>query len=136
MALKEIKNRTAAAAAAAVQPAQPTQQTPRINPEIDAQLDRFIASNTKLYEHYLAQPKERLARKLMLGRMQKEQIAEKSHQRLLNWAQQDPKLMARIAEVKQRQLPGPKERATVSNIITASMRQQALSQIPAQGPRV
>jgi hypothetical protein len=112
-----------------------TNQGQRVNPEIDAALDKFIADNPKLQQHYMALSKETLVRKVMLPRMLKEQNANKQYERLMSWAKQDPNTLAKVKEVQERQLPAQKEKAIVSAIIGKSMEQKALAQMPGNGPR-
>jgi len=47
----------------------------RKNPEIDAKIDQFIWDNPKVHEDYSALSKEQLIRKLILGRIRRQEYA-------------------------------------------------------------
>jgi len=76
--------------------------TTRINPEIDAKLDRFVQENPKLHEYYQGFSKDQLIRKLMLGKMQRSDIAERRNQELVQWVNENLR-----GRVKTRQLGTP-----------------------------
>lgn len=70
----------------------------RRNPEIDAKLDKFIAENPKLQEYYQALPKEDLIRKLMLGKMQRNEFTQTRNQELVNWVNEHPDIKAKVED--------------------------------------
>lgn len=70
----------------------------RINPEIDAQLTKFIADNPKLYDYYNEMAKEQLIRKLMLGKMQRQDYTQQRDQEIVQWVNQNPDIKAKIEE--------------------------------------
>lgn len=72
--------------------------TLRRNPEIDAKLDRFIAENPKLHEYYNELPKEELIRKLMLGKMQRNDYAENRNNEIKAWVAENPEIQKRVEE--------------------------------------
>ena len=72
--------------------------TLRRNPEIDAKLDRFIAENPKLHEYYNQLPKEELIRKLMLGKMQRNDYAETRNNEIKAWVAENPEIQKRVEE--------------------------------------
>jgi hypothetical protein len=78
--------------------AQTNGYTPRINPEIDAKLDRFIGENPKLHEYYNGMGKEQLIRKLMLGKMQRSEVSERRNEELLQWVNENPEIKAKVEE--------------------------------------
>jgi hypothetical protein len=76
------------------------QQEPtlRRNPEIDAKLNKFIAENPKLQEYYEALSKEELIRKLMLGKMQRNEFSQTRNQEIVNWVNENPEIKAKVEE--------------------------------------
>ena len=72
--------------------------TTRINPEIDAKLDRFLQENPKLHEYYNGFSKDQLIRKLMLGKMQRSDIAERRNQELVQWVNENPEIKSKVEE--------------------------------------
>lgn len=90
MSLKERLTRKAAASTKKAEP--------RTNPEIDAKLNLFIADNPKLLEYYEAQPKEQLVRKLMLGKMNRNEYASRRDQEVMQWVEQHPDIKARVEQ--------------------------------------
>lgn len=72
--------------------------TLRRNPEIDAKLDRFIEANPKLKAYYDALSKEELTRKLMLGKMQRQDYAEGRNNEIRSWVEEHPEVKARIEQ--------------------------------------
>ena len=88
--------------------------TLRKNPEIDAKLDRYIAENPKLLAHYNAFSKEELVRKLMLGKMQRNEYASGRNQEIRTWVEANPEVKARIDE-RLRNVPAAnRERAFIN----------------------
>lgn len=71
---------------------------PRVNPEIDAKLDRFIKENPDLYGYYNELSKEQLIRKLMLAKMRKNDYTQDRNQRLTEWVNENPEIKAQIEE--------------------------------------
>src|SRR5471032_1121560 len=75
-------------------PAKPAGQ--RVNPEIDAKLNQFIAGNKGLYDHYMAQDKTLLARKLMLNRMRRAESISHKVDALREVVDSNPELKAQV----------------------------------------
>jgi len=74
------------------------ESTIRRNPEIDAKLDRFIQENPKLLEYYEGLSKDELVRKLMLGKMQRNEYTNGRNQEIVAWVEENPDIKARIEE--------------------------------------
>lgn len=72
--------------------------TPRVNPEIDAKINQFIQENPELYGYYQALPKELLIRKLMLGKMQRSETAQRRNKEVAEWVEQHPEIKAKVEE--------------------------------------
>lgn len=91
-----------------------SEPTLRRNPEIDAKLDRFIADNPKLTEYYDALSKPELIRKLMLGKMQRNDYTESRNLEIKEWVEANPDIKERI-EHRIRNVPeGRRERAFIN----------------------
>lgn len=91
-----------------------SEPTLRRNPEIDAKLDRFIADNPKLMEYYDALSKPELIRKLMLGKMQRNDYAESRNLEIREWVAANPEIRDRI-EHRIRNVPAERrERAFIN----------------------
>jgi hypothetical protein len=95
----------------------------RINPEIDAKLDRYIQENPKLHEYYEGLSKEQLIRKLMLGKMQRAEVATRRNQELVGWVNENPEVKARIEERIKNVPVENRERAFVNAARTEAMSQ-------------
>lgn len=101
--------------------------TLRRNPEIDAKLDRFIGENPKLLEYYNALSKEELTRKLMLGKMQRNEYANGRNQEVVAWVTENPEIKAKIEE-RIRNVPEQnRERAFINAAKTEAMNQAVKS---------
>jgi hypothetical protein len=57
------------------------ERQPRVDPEIDAKLNRFIQEKPDLYGYYNELSKEQLIRKLMLAKMRKGEYAQDRNER-------------------------------------------------------
>ena len=104
--------------------------TLRRNPEIDAKLDRFIQENSKLREYYEGLSKDELIRKLMLGKMQRNEYTNGRNQEILAWVEENPEIKAKI-EARVRNVPEQnRERAFINAAKTEAMNQAV------QAPRI
>src|SRR5882762_10578137 len=74
------------------------ESTLRRNPEIDAKLDKFIGENPKLREYYQGLSKDELIRKLMLGKMQRAEVANNRNQEIRTWVDEHPEIKQKIEE--------------------------------------
>lgn len=88
---------------------------PRINPEIDAKLNTFIAQNQEVYDHYLKQDKSLLARKLMLQRMRRAESQAVKVDALVEVVSQNPELKTRYDAAMAR-VPADKRVRAARNI--------------------
>ncbi|AWI08312.1 hypothetical protein M2447_001137 [Ereboglobus sp. PH5-10] len=70
----------------------------RINPEVDAKLTKYISDNPKLYQYYNDLTKEQLIRKLMLGKMQRNDYTQQRDQEIVKWVEQNPDIKAKVEE--------------------------------------
>ena len=72
------------------------ENTPRVNPEIDAKINRFIQENPDLYGYYQELSKEQLIRKLMLGKMQRSETTQRRNQEIAAWVEEHPEIKAKV----------------------------------------
>src|SRR3954471_13445469 len=97
--------------------------TLRRNPEIDAKLDRFIGENPDLREYYEKLSKEDLIRKLMLGKMQRNQSANGRNAEIRAWVEENPEIKERV-EARIRNVPEQnRERAFINAAKSEAMNQ-------------
>ncbi len=97
--------------------------TLRRNPEIDAKLDAFIAGNSKLVEYYQGLSKDDLIRKLMLGKMQRQEYAQGRNAELKEWVEEHPEIKSKI-EGRIRHVPeANRERAFINAARTEAQTQ-------------
>ncbi len=93
----------------------------RRNPEIDAKLDKFISENSGLHEYYQALTKEELIRKLMLGKMQRNDFTQSRNQEIVAWVNENPDIKAKVEE-RIRNVPEQnRERAFINAAKTEAM---------------
>jgi len=71
---------------------------PRVNPEIDAKLDKFIQENPDLHGYYNELSKEQLIRKLMLAKMRKSDYTLNRNEALTAWVNEHPDVKTRIED--------------------------------------
>ncbi len=97
--------------------------TLRRNPEIDAKLDRFIQENPDLREYYDKLSKDELIRKLMLGKMQRNEYTNGRNEEIKAWVAEHPEIKAKIEE-RIRNVPEQnRERAFINAAKTEAMNQ-------------
>jgi hypothetical protein len=136
--LAQKKNGPAQRAATGGQSAAPQErQEPKINPEIDQKIDKFIGENPKLFEYYNGLSKERLVRAQMLNRAneaeRKVKIAARQVEGLQKWVADRPEIAAKI-EAKLANVPDDKKIGAFVNV--ARREQQALgASLPAPGQK-
>ena len=95
----------------------------RVNPEIDAKLNRFIQENPDLHGYYNGLSKEQLIRKLMLGKMQKGEYSQRRNQEIAQWVEEHPEVKARVEE-RIRNVPTEnRERAFINAAKTEAMKE-------------
>ena len=70
----------------------------RTNPEVDAKVTKFIADNPKLYDYYNEMTKEQLIRKLMLGKLQRNEYTQQRDQEIVQWVNENPDIKAKVEE--------------------------------------
>jgi hypothetical protein len=121
--------RSQLAATAAKKPA-----GPKINPEVDAKIDEFIAKNQGLYDHYMAQDKTVLARKLMLNRMRISESMDTKVNALREVVDSNPELKARVDATMAR-IPAEKRGQAFRNIAQAAIADQAVA-AQRTGPKI
>ena len=100
-----------------------TEPTLRRNPEIDAKLDRYIAENPKLLEYYNGLSKEELIRKLMLGKMQRNEYTNGRNHEIRAWVEANPEIKARIEERLRNVPEANRERAFINAAKTEAANQ-------------
>jgi hypothetical protein len=95
----------------------------RVNPEIDAKLNRFIQENPDLYGYYNGLSKEQLIRKVMLGKMQKGEYSQRRNQEIAEWVEQHPEIKTKVEE-RIRNVPAEnRQRAFINAAKTEAMNQ-------------
>lgn len=95
----------------------------RVNPEIDAKLNRFIQENPDLHSYYNGFSKEQLIRKLMLGKMQKGEYSQRRNQEIAQWVEEHPEVKSRVEE-RIRNVPTEnRQRAFINAAKTEAMNQ-------------
>lgn len=97
----------------------------RTNPEIDAKIDRFIAENPKLLEYYQSFTKEQLIRKLMLAKMQRNEVTERRNGAIKAWVDEHPEMKAKIEE-RVRNLPEDKRERAFLNLAKSEAANQTV----------
>ena len=97
--------------------------TLRRNPEIDAKLDRFIGENPDLRESYEKLSKEELIRKLMLGKMQRNEYTNGRNAEIRAWVEEHPDVKERIEARIKNVPPQNRERAFINAAKTEAMNQ-------------
>jgi hypothetical protein len=99
------------------------ESTVRVNPEIDAKLNRFIQENPDLYGYYNGLSKEQLIRKAMLGKMQKGEYSQRRNQEIADWVEQHPEIKTKVEE-RIRNVPVEnRQRAFINAAKTEAMNQ-------------
>jgi hypothetical protein len=121
--------RSQLAASAAKKPA-----GPKVNPEIDAKLNEFIAKNQGLYDHYMAQDKTVLARKLMLNRMRLSASTDMKVNALHEVVDSNPELKARV-DAAMAKIPSERRDQAFRSIAQAAIADQAVA-AQRNGPKV
>lgn len=99
------------------------ESTVRVNPEIDAKLNRFIQENPDLHGYYNGLSKEQLIRKVMLGKMQKGEYSQRRNQEIAEWVEQHPEIKSKVEE-RIRNVPAEnRQRAFINAAKTEAMNQ-------------
>lgn len=70
----------------------------RANPELEAQLDRFIAENPQLFEHFRAMSRDELVRNLMAEKMERAEAVARRNRELEPWVREHPEIVAKVEE--------------------------------------
>jgi hypothetical protein len=99
------------------------EQTPRVNPEIDAKINKFIQENPDLYGYYQELPKEQLIRKLMLGKMQRSETTQRRNQEIAEWVEQHPEIKTKVEERIRNVPEANRQRAFINAARTEAMTQ-------------
>ncbi len=70
----------------------------RADPELEARLDKFIAENPTLLEHYNAMSKEELVQRQMRARMAREnaEMVVRRNRELEQWVNENPEIVAKV----------------------------------------
>jgi hypothetical protein len=106
------------------------ERTVRVNPEIDARLDRFIQDKPDLYGYYNELSKEQLIRKLMLAKMRRGDQRESRNEEILAWVGQHPDIKVRIEEQVKNVPAENRQRAFINAAKTEAMKEGM------KGPRI
>jgi hypothetical protein len=99
---------------------------PKVNPEIDAKINEFIAKNQGLYDHYMAQDKTVLARKLMLNRMRRSESMDTKVNALHEVVDSNPELKARVDSAMAK-IPAEKREQAYRSVAQAAIADQAVA---------
>ena len=102
----------------------------RATPELEARLEKFIADNPQLREHYLAMGGQEAVRRMMLARMARAETAERRQRELQQWVSENPDITAKVDERVKTTVPRIRSRAAVSAVQAQTTRQAPL------GPRL
>jgi hypothetical protein len=70
----------------------------RADPELEAKLDRFIADNPQLLDHYNAMSPTEQVRKLMLVRMERAEGAARRDREVKQWLDENPDIVAKVEQ--------------------------------------
>lgn len=97
--------------------------TVRVNPEIDAKIDRFIKENPDLHAYYNGLSKEQLIRKLILGKMQRSENTQRRNQEIVAWVEEHPEIKAKV-EDRIKNVPAEnRQRAFINAAKTEAMKE-------------
>jgi hypothetical protein len=107
---------------------------PRFNPEVDAKITQFIKDNPKLYDYYAEQSKEQLIRKLMLGKMQRNEYVQSQHNEVREFLDQNPEIKEKVEERLRRMSPNRRERAFMT-VARDEMMQHTMRQAREGAPK-
>lgn len=97
--------------------------TVRVNPEIDAKIDRFIKENPDLHAYYNGLSKEQLIRKLVLGKMQRSENTQRRNQEIVAWVEEHPEIKAKVEERIKNVPAENRQRAFVNAAKTEAMKE-------------
>jgi hypothetical protein len=88
----------------------------RADPELEARLDKFIAENPALYEHYNAMSKEELVQKQMLARMGREhaEMVVCRNRELEQWFKENPEVVAKVEAHLKNEAAANRERTSIN----------------------
>ncbi len=110
-------------------------QAPRVNPEIDAKLNKFIAENPGLHDAYTKMDKTVLVRKLMLTRMNRAEAVANKVDALRAVVEADPELKAKVDAVIAK-IPAEKKGSAYRSVAQQALAQQAVAQRTANALKV
>jgi hypothetical protein len=103
-----------------------TPASPKVNPEIDAKLNKFIAENKGLYDHYMKQEKTLLSRKLMLNRMRRAESISHKVDALREVVDSNPELKAQV-DAAMAKIPANKQATAFRNVAQTAIANQAVA---------
>jgi hypothetical protein len=102
----------------------------RANPELEARLEKFVADNPQLRDHYLAMGGKEVVRRMMLARMARAETADRRNRELEQWVNENPDITAKVEERVKATVPRTRPRAAIS-----AVQAQATNQTM-RGPRL
>lgn len=97
--------------------------TVRVNPEIDAKIDRFIKENPDLHAYYNGLTKEQLIRKLVLGKMQRSENTQRRNQEIVAWVEEHPEIKSKVEERIKNVPAENRQRAFINAAKTEAMKE-------------
>jgi len=95
----------------------------RANPELEARLEKFVADNPQLRDHYLAMGGKEVVRRMMLARMARAETADRRNRELQQWVKENPDITAKVDQRVKATVPRIRPRAAVSAVQTQAMNQ-------------
>ncbi len=110
-------------------------QGQRVNPEIDAKINQFIAENPGLHDAYMKMEKTVLVRKLMLNRMKRAESVATKVDALRAVVEADPALKAKV-DAAIAKIPAAKQSSAYRSVAQQALAQQAVAQRTAIAPKV
>jgi len=97
--------------------------TVRVNPEIDAKIDRFIKENPDLHAYYNGLTKDQLIRKLMLAKMQRSENTQRRNQEIVAWVEEHPEIKSKVEERIKNVPAENRQRAFINAAKTEAMKE-------------
>jgi hypothetical protein len=96
----------------------------RADPELEARLDKFIAENPTLLEHYNAMSKEQLVQKQMLARMGREhaEMVVRRNREMEQWVSENPEIVAKVEARFKNEAAANRERPSINVVRTEAVR--------------
>jgi len=97
----------------------------RADPELEARLDKFIAENPALHEHYNAMSKEELVQMQLRARMAQEnaEMVVRRNRELEQWVNENPEIVAKVEARFKNEAVANRERQSINVAKTETVKQ-------------